>query len=80
MTVGKGKRCLGILQFDVYALEWWMRNKTVDVLKREKNEKGLDRFFAVLIRSIFVSSRCNHCMNNSVLKDMERNVLKNNNT
>lgn len=45
MTVGKGKRCLGILQFDVYALEWWMRNKTVDVLKREKNEKGLDRSF-----------------------------------
>lgn len=45
MTVGKGKRCLGIRQFDVYALEWWMRNKTVDVLKREKNEKGLDRFF-----------------------------------
>lgn len=45
MTVGKGKRCLGILQFDVYALEWWMRNKTVDVLKREKSEKGLDRFF-----------------------------------
>lgn len=47
MTVGKGKRCLGIrqLQFDVYALEWWMRNETVDVLKREKNEKGSDRFF-----------------------------------
>lgn len=48
MTVGKGKRCLGILQFDVYALEWWMRNKTVDVLKREKNEKGLDRINSFL--------------------------------